>query len=57
MHNFKILPKRNMEFTPLVLETDVSYPHANVLNAELFLFVNFTFAILAFIQISMAYII
>ena len=46
-----------MEFTPFVLETGVSYPHYNVLKAELFIFVKFTFAILALIHISMALII
>ena len=46
-----------MEFKPLVLETGVSYPHSNFLKAELFIFVKFTFAILALIHISMVYII
>ena len=50
-----LLPQReNMEFTPLVLEIDVLYPHSNVLKAEFFIFVKFTFAILALIHISMA---
>ena len=53
-----LIPQReNMEFTPLVLATDVSYPRSNVLKAELFLFVKYTFAILALIHIRMAYII
>ena len=67
--NFKILPdqypgqkiyypkEKTWNLHPWFWKKDVPYPHSNVLKAELFIFVKITFAILALIHISMAYII
>ena len=68
LHNFKILPdqypgqkiyypkEKTWNLHPWFWKKDVSYPHSNVLKAELFIF-NCLYAILALIHISMAYII
>ena len=68
-HNFKILPdqypgqkiyypkEKTWNLHPWFWKKDVSYPHSNVLKAELFIFVKIIFAILALIHRSMAYII